>query len=505
MAINKIDSNVTGLSYAEETTPKVLPGTPLWYQLEPNSYSDFGGQLKLIARNPINAGRQRKKGVVADLDASGGFSQDLTFDNTTRLLQGFFFADMREKKTTWSINTNTPTAITSVTAGTKTFAAASNLGGFISGNLVKTSGFSNTANNGVLSVNGASTATTLVVNEVVVTETPPASAKIEVVGFQFPSADVSIALNGNLVRLTSVATNMTTLGLIAGEWVYMGADLVANTFANNKGWARISVISANYLEFDKTDWTGVVEAGTGKTIRLYFGNIIKNEVGALIKRRTYNVERTLGQDANGTMSEYLVGAVPNQFAMKIGQAEKLTADLSFVATDNEQRTGLTGVKGGTRVPLVPGSAYNTSSDFARIKLSLVTPTDSAPAPLFAFASELNLTLNNGVQANKAVGVLGAFDTSAGTFEVGGSLTAYFADITAVQAVRNNADITLDIIMTKLNSGILFDMPLVALGNGRLNVQQDQSITLPLETTAAESKFGHTLLFQSFSYLPDVAN
>ena len=182
----------------------------------------------------------------------------------------------------------------------------------------------------------------------------------------------------------------------------------------------------------------------------------------------------------------------------------MTLDLAFIATDNEQRDGATGVKSGTRPALAAGSAFNTSSDFARIKLALYDGTDAAADPLFAFATEMSITINNNASPNKAIGVLGAFDVSVGTFEVGGNMTAYFANIAAVQAVRNNEDVTLDVIMLKDNRALLFDLPLIALGDGRLAVEQDQAITLPLETNAAESDFGHTMLFESFSYLPDLA-
>jgi hypothetical protein len=501
---NKIDSNITGLRFAEELSLKTLPGTPVWYPLEPNSYSDFGGQITTVARNPINAARQRKKGVTTDLDASGGFNQDLTMTNTTRLLQAFMFADIREKKKTIPMN-GTADTISAVTSGTKTFTVSANGTGFVANHLVLAADFTTAANNGVFTV-ASSTATTVVTVEAPVTEAPTAAASLSVVGFQFPSADVSITMNGSLVRLTATTTNMTTLGLIPGEWIYLGGDLAGTTFSINKGFARISAIASTYLEFDKISWTGAgAEVGTGKTIRIFYGDVIKNEsTAALIKRRTLQIERTLGDDGSGTQSEYLVGAVANELGLTIAQADKVTMDLSFVAVDNEQRTGATGVKSGTRPTLVQGSAFNTSSDFARIKLALVSATDPAPLPLFAFATEMKLDIKNGVSPNKAIGVLGAFDTSVGTFEVGGSLTAYFASTTAVSAVRNNSDVTLDVIMQKKNKALLWDVPLLSLGDGRLSVEQDQPITLPLETTAAESKFGHTLLFQTFNYLPDAA-
>lgn len=504
---NKIDSNITGLRFAEEASLKTLPGTPIWYPLEPNSYSDFGGQIATVARNPINSGRQRKKGVTTDLDASGGFNQDLTLTNSTRLLQAFMFADIREKKKTNGMNAVADT-IASVTSGTKTFALSAGGVGFKANNLVRASGFSTPANNGVFVVASDATANALVTVDALVTEAaPPATAALAVVGHQFASADASIVMNGNLPRFTVVAPDLTTFGFIVGEWIYIGGDAVGTTFAGTtKGFARISAISAKYLEFDKVTWaTPAADAGTGKTIRIFYGDILKNENNpSLIKRRTLQIERTLGNDGIGTQSEYLVGAVANEMTLNIAQADKVTMDVTFVAVDNEQRTGTTGVKSGTRPTLADSAAFNTSSDFSRIKLSLVSATDPIPTPLFAFATEMNLSVNNNVTPDKAIGVLGAFDTTTGTFEVGGSLTAYFADVTAVQAVRNNSDITLDIIMVKRNAALLWDIPLLSLGDGRLAVEQDQSITLPLETMAAESSFGHTLLFQSFAYLPDAA-
>lgn len=503
MTINKIDSNVTGLRFAEETSLEVLPGSPIWYPLEPNGYKDFGSDIKTISRSPINPSRQRKKGVVTDLDASGGFTQDMTQTNLTRLMQGFFFADIREKTTTLPMN-GTAVPLTGIVASTKTYSAASGLGSFLAGSLVKASGFTNAANNGLKKV-ASKTSTTVVVVETCVDETPASTATLETVGFQFASGDATFTLNDNYVRLNSAAITMTTLGLIAGEWVYVGGDTAIMTPASNSGFARVSSIAAGYIEFDKTSWEGATDTASGKTVQIFFGSVLRNESNpALIVRRSYNIERTLGSDANGTMSEYLVGAVANELTINIPQADKVTVDLSFIAVDNEQRNGTTGVKAGSRPSLVESDAFNTTSDFSRIKLAAVSATDSSPVPLFAFATELSITVKNNVTPDKAIAVLGAFDITAGTFEIDGKLTAYFADVDAVAAVRNNTDITIDLVMVKDNAGILLDIPLLALGDGRLNVEKDKPIMLPLNLMGAESSFGHSMLYQNFPYLPTAA-
>lgn len=503
---NKIDSNITGLRYAQESSLGVLPGTPIWYPLEPNSYKDFGGQLTTMAREPIDPSRQRAKGTVVDLEASGGWNQDLTKDNLTRLLQGVLFADAREKASNRRLDGSLDVNVSGIVgaAGTITFGAT--VSGFLVNSLVHLSGFGLSANSGLKKLSAATG--TVLTTTGLADETPAAGAgTVQAVGYEFASATLDVVIVSGLPRLTRMSgtVDFTTLGLVPGEFIYVGGDLAAESFANNKGFARVKAVGTTYIELDKTDWTPQAEVGTAKTIRIFFGQVIKNEnTSALIKRRTYNIERTLGADSNGTMSEYLVGACANEFSLDIKQADKVTVDLGFVATDNQQRDGLTGVKSGTRPTASSGDAFNTSSDFSRIKLSLVSATPN-PTALYAFATELKLEIKNNITPNKAIGTLGAFDTSAGMLEVGGSMTAYFGDITAVQAVRNNSDVTLDFVLAKSNAGIAVDVPLIALGDGRLNVEKDKAIELPLEVNAAVSPtYGHTILISAFPYLPTAA-
>ena len=522
---NKISSNVTALRYAEEASPKTLPGTPVWVPQEPNSYSDFGGELTTIARNPINAGRQRKKGVVTDLDASGGYNTDITQTNLQHLLQGFFFASARPKgeaKNAIGISVLT----LSVTASSDTF---TRVGGsldlttqFEVDDLVFMAGFANAANNGLF-VATAVTATTVVVAlpdgaggaATTVDEAATALGSIVQVGYEGAAGDIDVDMTGDRPALTSTALDFTDLGLIVGEPIFIGGDATGLKFAGatNSGICRVRSIAATRLEFDKTQATMVTEASTTETVQLFFGRVIKTETGALIVRRTYHLERALGKaDTTDTYDqiEYITGAVPSEMTFNVARADKVTVDIAFVGMDHVLKDGATGPIAGTRPALVEKDAFNTSSDFSRIKLAVMNETDANPTALFAFAQEMSLVINNNVSPDKALGVLGAFDATAGTFEVSGDITAYFANVASVEAVRNNSDITLDIFMVKANAGIAIDLPLITLGDGRLDVEQDQSITIPVTNEAAtgakiDVNMNHTLLMSFFDYLPTLAD
>lgn len=529
----KVDSNFTDLRFAEEVagcigvlpgqtnpdTGSPFPGFPIWFPLEPNSYGDFGSQISTVARTPIRANRQQEKGVTTDLDASANFQIDFTQDNLYTGLQGFFFADWRTDATPEATATDEAVASANTVTGTGINTE------FAVGEIVSISGFIDPANNGAFLVSSVATADTLEMTEIdgtpaaLVVEATNANVAVKRIGVQFAADDIAFDATGSFPALTSTVFDFTTLGLVPGQWVYIGGDETATRFASaqNNGFARIQSIAANRLEFDKVQNTTVNETTTGVTLQLFIGDLLKNENDpSLIKTRSYQFERSLSTAG----FEYVKGCVGNTLTFNVTTADKITVDLAFIGIDgfaNENRLTVGAVDELNPTPAeiaaaeaqgqypdiaTSSTAFNTSSDFSRIRTA---QTEVAAAPLFAFITDLTLTINNNVTPTKAIGVLGAFDVSVGDFVAEGNITAYFSDVAAIQAVRNNADVTIDFVIAKNNAGWVFDVPLLTLGEGRLNVTKDEPITIPVSIQGArDPELNTTLQACFFPYLPTVA-
>lgn len=511
--VEKIDANVVGLLIAEELTPKVLPASPVWYTREPNSFDEFGGTYAMTARRPFNPSRQRKKGNITDLDAQGGYNEDLTPNNMQRLLQGFFFANIRETPKNCPFN-GTQRPITAV-SGAGLYTGAGTNAGFAVGHMVEATGFTNNGNNGVFLVSAVAASTITVTNGAAVAEAaPPAGAKIEAVGFSFAAGDVTMTIAAGVAVLTATVGNFNDKGLVPGSWVFVGGD-VANTFFATvpQGYARIAKdgVAAKTLTFDKTTFVAAADNGAGKSIQIYFGNVLKNEKDpTLIIGRSYTQERLLGNDGVGIQAEYILGSVSNELTWNSplpAADSKVNLDLGYIATLKDEKTGTQGRRsaagGATVVDALGEAFFNTSNNVYQIRMNIVDPLTLNPTALFAKVTEWNATINNNVSPNKAQGELGAFDTTAGMFDVDLTPTVYFRTVAAIAAIRNNSDVTFHAIYSKNNSAIVIDFPLLALGGGQLQIEMDEPIMVPLEAGAAESPFGHTLCLTFLSYVPTV--
>ncbi len=511
-AVNKINSNDIDISVAEEDSIKTLPVTPEWYAVQANSVTDFGGNVTKTPREFLTSDRQRRKGQTTDLEAAGAVNHDLVQEGLQRIMQGFFFANAVTKSETAGIGDSG--VISSVGAANDITRLVGSFvtDGYEVGDLIFCSGFGVTGNNGLKTVT-AVLALTLTVSETLTAETT--TGKVVQVGFEFATGDLDVDASGALPVLTTTAKDCTEFGLVPGEYIYVGGNVAANQFttAANAGFARVRSVTANAITLDKTEATYITEADATQDMHIFFGRVFKNQTGTDIVRRTYNVERQLGAPDDALpaqiQSEYLTGAVPSELTLNVPTSDLAKVDIAWMAADHEQRTGATGIKSGNRNAATEEEAYNTSSNVPRIKIAVVSSTDAAPTALFAFAKEVTVAINNNISLDKAVGVLGAFDATHGFFEVSGNIEAYFADVASVEAVRNNSDVTLEMHLVRSNAGLSIDLPLLALGDGRLNVEKDEAIMLPLSHDAAtgasiDSGLDHTLLISFWDYLPDQA-
>lgn len=592
MVAEKQDANLVGFYKSREATLGVLPANPIWQTREPNSFDDLGGEYTKTARRPFSPSRQRKKGSVTDLDADGGYNEDLTQNNMQRELEEFFFAALREtasvvaaapfsedftaaatdlvtivahglstgdgpfQATTtttlpagltaltnyWIIGVDadtfklasshadalagTPVDITDAGTGTHTLTRTNPVATaddtytvpaipatVIAGTLLRATGYTSALNNGVRRVTAVS-GPKISVAENLANETPPAGATLKVIGHQFAAGDLEmVAAVGNTFVLTSTAADLDVFGLIPGEWIGIGGDGAAFAFESGGeplvGYARIALdgITEKAIAFDKATFVPETNAGAGKTVRLWFGDKLKNEDDPdLIVRYSSTIERTLGKDDNGTQSEYLTGAVANEMTWNSPLAALVNLDMSYVAQKAGIRTGAQGPLsrrvGNTIEKSLGEDAFNTSSNIYRIRMTMVSESTFEPTPFFARVTEWTLTVANNVSAAKAQGVLGGFDTTAGGFDVDGEFTAYFQTVEAIHAIQCNYDVTFDAIYAKANAGVYLDVPLISNGGGRLDIEQDAAIMIPIESAAAESPFGHTALIGWFDYLPN---
>jgi len=605
LAPQKQDANLVGFYKIREATLGQVPATGAWQTREPNSFDDLGAEYTKVARRPFSPSRQRRKGSTTDMDADGGYNEDLTQHNMQGELEEFFFANLRRtaevvtpaqfnktftvvaatdiatvvgghglsngdgpfrvtstttlpaglsavtnywaivlSSTTFQFATSYANALAGTTvnvtdAGTGTHTATSapqvasandsytvkNVPtGVVTGTILNATGYGLSANNGLKDVLSVTASQILVSQNLTDEAAPPQGAQLKTVGHWFAVNDLTMNVLESSPGVISGFQLVTTAGsflpyaLVPGSWIFIGGDAADTFFAGLDGlrlggYARIAVdgISSNgkVLTFDKATFTPENNTGNGKSIKVYFSDVIKNEDDPdLIVRFSSVLERTLGRDADGIQSEYLTGSVASELTWNSPLANLVNLDMAYICQRASLRSGAEGPlinRAGNTVLKAPGEdAFNTTSNVYRLRMAMIDPTTMSPSPFFARVTEWTATINNNVSSAKAQGVLGGFDTTVGNFDVDAEVTAYFSTLEVINAVKCNWDVTFDAIYAKANGGIYMDIPLVSLGGGRLDIEQDAAIMVPLQAAAAESPFGHTALIGWFDYLPTAA-
>lgn len=503
-APKSISSNSTTLYKARETEPGKLPQNAIWKEKEPNEYGDFGSTYNKVARQPINASRQVSKRTTVGYDAAAGFISDVTPGNALDDVEEFLFANARRKKEL-AVSAVTATGYTVDTDGDN----------FAAGTLVFVSGCANEANNGLHIVGTGSTDTEIKAAGLAAEAT--VNAIIVEVGFQFAAGDANISIIDGKAALAATAKNLTDFGLIPGEVVYLGGDGANAIFANNanRGYCRVFSVTEDAVIFDKTDVQFVADDGAAKTVQLFFGRVIKNEAQSSLQRTiTCAMRRSLGvpnTDAPDIVqSQVILGCTANEMTITLPEEDKLTYEVNYLGReellfDNDALVD----ENGTIKGVDEADAFNSTRDLCRFQTFVINPNKTL-TPIFAGYTEGEININNNNTARKALTTFGTYDVTPGTFEVTGSLSAYFTSVDELRAVKDNKDLTIMACLYKDNSGVAIDIPVLDISTDGLEIELNESVKMPIDKMASRGRkynvnMDHTILFAFFPYLPAIAS
>lgn len=505
-----LEANLTNLRFAVEASEGVLPGSPEWVLLEPNTEPSFGAELTTVERNPIDDDRMSDPGSIVDKNPGFAVEQDFTLDNQMVPLQAFMLAALNGRVQ--------HSAITNVDGTGNAFEAASGLDAFAAGDLVLGVGFGHPTIDALHLVSAALAASLTVTTDLPDLAVIPAGARLIRVGHQYASGDVTVDATGARPKLVTAAGDFTAQDFEVGCSIYVGGDAVAEQFADatNNGEKRVFSVATDEVEIDKSFADMVTDAaGTGKTIRIFFGASLKNKRPNDGFSRVYlQGERTLGAPDDALpaqiQSEYVTGCTGSEWQLNVPEQDKVTSVFTFTGIDYETRTGAEGVKAGTRTDLIAADCVNTSSDLKRLEISSLPTTDETPAQLFGLINTFSLTLNNNIRRRTGLGIVGADSLGVGPVAVSGSIDAKFFNVSQLQSIQNYDKFTVHgFFAMASNQGFSLDLPLVTLTTDGASVENNEDIQLNCDYMAHNGRryhpsFNHALCLTFFPYLPTLA-
>jgi hypothetical protein len=487
-------TNRVKLSACRETTFGVTPTSPIFNTIRETS-SGLNANPKTVITSEIRSDRQISDLILVGEDASGAVGGELAFNvadnDLEEALQG-----------TWSnnpsiINTGAGTPISAITTTTATVTTP--LGTpFVAGMLVLAGGFTAAANNNLLATVASSSATTVVFPTSTFTAdaSPPTGASLRVVGFSGASGDlVAITSPGN--ALTSTVLDFTTLGISVGEWIKPGdgdhaGDAFTITPACN-GFCRVSAIATHKLTLDRVPASWAADAGTGITLRVFFGDFLSN--GST--KRSNTIERQY-LDHSPVDYEYFLGMTLNTMAVDTKAQAIATYTKNYLGKSASITS--TRASGATDIAAPTYGVLNTSTNVGRIGFDGSTIV----GPNYVLAAAFNI--NNNIRSQTAVGSIGAVGTGNGEFTVTGTLTTYFGDATIYNKIINNTLTSFDMRLGRSDGNresYLFDFPSIKLSSGSPSVSgKNTDVTIPSAFTAImDATKLYTLSVSRFFYLP----
>lgn len=483
-----VDTNSISLAICKETTPGEIPsgGSKAEY-LEPNGIPDFGGSITTTARAPISANRQQRKGTITDFSSTVSVEQDLTVSSFLAVIDGAVLSE-------WQ---GVP-ALKNATISENKITLESPLEfNLPEGTLLYLVGFQNNIGLKKLTAAFTKSGSELTVNGLVAEST---KGTVFVVGYEAAQGDITSGTD----RLLSTTIDFTTLPIFKGAAIYVGGETASNSFDTGiSGLGRIRGIEAHTLYIDKLDKKGAEDSAAEKTIRIFFGQFLRNVpvTDALFKEHSYSMEVTYpgivdkgeGNVADGY--EYSYGNKINTVEIGMSVNDKATLNFTTFGTDTDPVTETS--KGWEIANPKYTEAFSTPSDFLRLRVQ-----GADEEGLTSFFKDTTISINNNISAENVLAKLGPAFTNLGMLQVSLSGNIVFTNPKVTEKIRNNCTCSADLCLSNNDGSIYLDLPRITLSDGAKDFAVNEKVKLSLSGESfVDDEFDYSVGFTFFPYLP----
>lgn len=467
-----MDSNRVRVALIREATLGTSPGTMRMRTCRVTK-ENLQYVPKFFTPGEIRADRMSADPTKINEENTGGFDFEVSWPKDTTFLSEVYQSAMFSSWINTPFRDNDGTAasvITSVTVTTNVVACATGVA-FVVGHLLRMTGFAQAANNGLFAVTTGGTTTFTCSAAGFATEaSPAAAARVKVAGFQGVSGDITATTTG----LGSTTLNFTTLGLSVGQWIKIGGTGASFRFtgtAADNDWVRITAMTAAALTCDNLPTGWAADTGATKTIRVYFGDLIRNGTaftGLEIERGyldqpvpTYIIQR---------------GMIPDQVQHSYTTEAAITGSVSFIGMSGAQGTVANGSTYDA-APTLPVMTSNVSvARIAEAGSTIITPN---------WCKSLQFTVANNVRMITAVGTVGSATLGVGELGGTGTLDTYFGSNALLAKLMGGTVSNLSVRASAANANgdnqaIIWTFPRVTYTMGSANAGgKNQDVTLPL--------------------------
>lgn len=483
------DSNSERVSWIKETTLGTTPASPR-FRIARITGESLAYAPIFFTPAEMRADRMTTDPTKVNEKNDGGVNMELHYPVSTCELSSAFESACLS---TW-VNTperdNDGTADSVITdigtvANTATFTTGAS---FVIGHLIQTSGFTAAANNTVVRVTtGGATSCVATGSGWTAEAAPPATARIKVVGAEGASGDITATASG----LACTALNFVNMGIVAGMWIKVGGTAAGTKFATsaNNDWIRATAVTATAITADNLPVGWGVDAGAAKTIRLFFGDYIRNGTTII----GLSIERAATGQAVPT---YIIqkGMCIDQLSFDATSEASITMQASFMGMTGAQGTSAYGT---TYAAVTNSDVLNASANVGRIAVG----GSSVGSP--NWVKSIKFQVSNNLRMYNAVGNVGAVNIGKGEVGVTGTLETYFGNNSLLTTLFAGTPTNINMRSVANSQAVVFTLPRVTFTGGSPNAGgKNQDVVLPLTfessmdpTTNCEIQFDRIEYFE----------